>query len=183
MASIRAIKVISGGQCGVDQIALEIARAYKRKVMEARGLAEEAPHEGQIQTGGWMPQGWRTIEGRRPEFKIRYGMRECPVPGYPPRTSLNVRDAHLTLWFGDDSAGKRCTANACKNLKRNFVTGTKLRTAESVLRILRLEAHCMDGDEGPMILNVAGTRYRESAGGQEATKFLTGLFDWYLLWV
>ena len=164
MASIRPLKIISGGQTGVDQIALELAEEY--------GLL----------TGGMMHKGWLTLEGPRPEFEQRFGMRECPVTGYPARTMLNVRDSHVTLWFGEDSRGRICTWKACKTLKKDFVHGD-IVTIESLLRQLRLRAHMYEGDVGPMILNVAGTRYRNSRGGDAADPFLRKFIDWYRLWL
>lgn len=85
--------VISGGQTGVDIAALRAAQAV--------GLA----------TGGWMPRGWRTLTGPRPEYAARYGLRAHASPAYPPRTHQNVADADATLRLAVDfaSAGERCT--------------------------------------------------------------------------
>jgi hypothetical protein len=87
------IRVISGGQNGVDLAALLAAHAV--------GLA----------TGGWMPRVWRTLDGPRPSYAARFGLREHPSPAYPPRTHQNVAaaDATLRLAVDFDSAGERCT--------------------------------------------------------------------------
>ncbi len=175
MASIRPLKVISGGQAGVDQVALRIARSHKQELADT--------HPGQIETGGWMPKGWWTTEGARPDFAKLYGMRECPVEGYPARTMMNAREGHITVWFGEDSKGMACTRNACHKLHRDFVSGDTIRTPESVLRLLRLAAHCIDGDEGPLILNVAGTRKEDSDGAREAKVFMQQFLEWYRLWL
>jgi hypothetical protein len=72
-------KVISGGQTGVDQAAWRAAKAC--------GLA----------TGGWMPRGFLTEGGPRPEFATLYGAREHVSANYPGRTRANVADADATL--------------------------------------------------------------------------------------
>lgn len=91
-------RVISGGQTGADVAALKAARAVG------------------IPTGGWLPKGFITLEGPRPEYVGLYGMQECSRGGYPTRTELNVRDSDGTLRFARDfkSPGERCTL---KNIK------------------------------------------------------------------
>lgn len=187
MASIRPLKIISGGQAGVDQCALQLARA------EAKNLSENFSKPNQILTGGWMPKGWWTTEGSRPDFAKLYGMRECVVDGYPARTMMNARHAHLTIWFGNDlrSRGRLCTLNACDRFDRMFLPGSRLEgdsdesmvTAESLLRLLRVEAQAIDGEEGPMILNVAGTRQWESQGVIDCRRLMTEFFKWYRCWL
>ena len=92
------LEVWSGGQTGVDQTALEIAK------------------ELGIPTAGWIPAGFLTEAGPAPDVALRYGLREHRASSYPPRTAANVRDTDLTVWFGrTDTAGFRCTRTACKN--------------------------------------------------------------------
>lgn len=95
-------KIVSGGQTGVDQAALRAAKAA--------GLA----------TGGWMPLGYRTLSGPRPEFAELYGMREHETRDYPPRTSANVRESDGTLRIAVDfeSAGERSTMSAIQRHKK-----------------------------------------------------------------
>jgi hypothetical protein len=88
------IKVISGGQTGVDQAGWRAAKRY--------GIA----------TGGWMPKGFLTEMGvRSPEFADLYGATEHESSEYPPRTALNVRDSDGTLLFSTrpDTPGTRFT--------------------------------------------------------------------------
>ena len=61
-------KVISGGQTGADQAGLIAA--------EKAGIT----------TGGWMPKGFRTLDGPNPGLAARFGLREHPSEEYPPRT-------------------------------------------------------------------------------------------------
>jgi hypothetical protein len=70
------MKVISGGQTGVDRAALDAAMAV--------GLA----------VGGWCPRGRRAENGPLPE---RYPLRETPSAEYRVRTEWNVRDWVWTL--------------------------------------------------------------------------------------
>jgi hypothetical protein len=79
-------KVISGGQSGSDQAGLRAARAAG------------------IPTGGTAAKGWETEDGPAPWLKD-FGLVECPIAGYPPRTRFNVADSCATVIF-DTSAGK-----------------------------------------------------------------------------
>jgi Circularly permutated YpsA SLOG family len=56
-------RVITGGQTGADQAGLRAAKAF--------GIA----------TGGFMPRGFLTEDGPRPDFSELYGAVECPDPG------------------------------------------------------------------------------------------------------
>ena len=85
--NIQLKKVISGGQTGIDQIALELAREY--------GIA----------TGGWMPPGFLTEYGEKPEMENLYGMKETDRGLWAKRTRYNVRDADGTLLFGNMRSG------------------------------------------------------------------------------
>lgn len=88
-------EVWSGGQTGVDQAALRAARRA--------GLV----------TGGWAAKGWETLDGPAP-WLADYGLKECPVAGYPPRTEANVRDTDLTIIFGDPhSNGSKLAIKYC----------------------------------------------------------------------
>lgn len=88
------MKIISGGQRGVDIAALQEARSQG------------------IQTGGWMPKGFTTLDGPRPEYARIFGMLESHDGGYPVRTEMNVKTADVTIRFGSNfgSYGERCTA-------------------------------------------------------------------------
>jgi hypothetical protein len=69
-------KIISGGQTGADQAALDIAMKWN------------IPH------GGWLPKGRLTEAGRLSE---RYNMQEMPTESYAARTEQNVIDSDGTL--------------------------------------------------------------------------------------
>jgi Circularly permutated YpsA SLOG family len=91
------IRVITGGQTGADEAAWRAAKAA--------GLP----------TGGWMPKGFITERGPRPEFADLYGAKEIPTVDYAARTQANVADADLVLWFGDSQTpGGRLTVGLCR---------------------------------------------------------------------
>lgn len=69
-------KVISGGQTGVDQAALDVA------------IKLGIPH------GGWVPKGRKTEDGVLPD---KYQLKEMPDSSYARRTERNVVDADGTL--------------------------------------------------------------------------------------
>jgi len=75
------MKLISGGQTGVDRAALDVAIA--------RGLAY----------GGWCPHGgWAEDFPQPPGLLARYpGLTETPLADPAQRTKWNVRDAHACL--------------------------------------------------------------------------------------
>jgi hypothetical protein len=97
-------KIISGGQTGADQA----------------GLA--AGKELGLETGGWMPKGFRTDDGARLDFKQLYSMLEHEKFTYPPRTELNVQISGATFLFGNlISPGTKLTQRFClKHGKRHF---------------------------------------------------------------
>ena len=75
-AMIRCIKIVSGGQAGVDRAALDVARRLS------------------LRHGGWSPKGRRAEDGPIPR---RYRLKETPSRNYGQRTKWNVRDADGTL--------------------------------------------------------------------------------------
>lgn len=70
------IKVVSGGQSGVDRAALDAAL------------------ESGVGAGGWCPKGRLAEDGRIPD---RYPLKETLTADYAERTELNVRDSDATL--------------------------------------------------------------------------------------
>jgi hypothetical protein len=89
-------KVISGGQTGVDRAGLAAA--------QGAGLA----------TGGWMPKGFRCLDGDGRAVAQRYGMVETPAFNYAIRTHCNARGADATLRIAADfqSGGEQTTRRA-----------------------------------------------------------------------
>jgi Circularly permutated YpsA SLOG family len=75
------IQVISGGQTGADLGGLIAARACG------------------LRTGGWMPRGFLTLDGPRPDLAKKYGLQEHRSASYPPRTRCNVQHSDATIRF------------------------------------------------------------------------------------
>jgi hypothetical protein len=65
-------KIITGGQTGADQTGVRSAKAFG------------------IPTGGFMPLGFRTEDGPRPEFAELYGAVVTATDNYCVRTEANV---------------------------------------------------------------------------------------------
>jgi putative molybdenum carrier protein len=72
-------RILSGGQTGADQAGWRAARSAG------------------IPTGGWMPSGFLTEDGPRPEFAELYGAVETVSGGYRRRTEANVCDRDATV--------------------------------------------------------------------------------------
>lgn len=142
-------KIISGGQSGADEGGLMAAAALG------------------IPTGGWMPRGFlREAESGRfhysdPALAERYGLREHPDDGYPPRTEENMRAADGTVYFlrGPTSRGWMLTTKINRTLLK------------PLLRVDLREARFGTSGFRPWlytnriaVLNVAGGRQSQNPG-------------------
>src|SRR5438309_682688 len=92
------LRIISGGQTGVDRAALDAALACG------------------VPCGGCCPQGRRAEDG---PIAARYPLTETPSPDYPPRTERNVRDADATLILikGMPSGGTALTIEVARRFE------------------------------------------------------------------
>jgi len=142
-------KVISGGQLGVDQAALSVARRFS------------------VPTGGYAPRGWLTETGPAP-WLADYGLAECDSPDYPVRTRLNVKDSDATLWFGrTDSRGFASTRSAC------LAYGVPFKVMSPGI----LPSQVADWLIGVQTVNIAGNRESGNPGiGERAEAFLCEVF-------
>lgn len=85
------MRIISGGQTGIDRMALEVAT------------------ELNINTGGYAPKGYRTELGLDKSLAA-YGLREHPSSNYNHRTEVNVMLSDGTIIFGNqESSGTKKT--------------------------------------------------------------------------
>lgn len=145
-------KIISGGQTGADQGGLEAA--------EALG----------IQTGGFIPKGFRTEEGPRPDLAKRFDLVEHSAWGYPPRTRTNVFISNMTICFGRlTSPGSQLTKKYCKELDKPFINIPHYVHEGAREQYIKLLVESIKKNS-PDVINIAGNRESKSPGIQEFTK-------------
>lgn len=132
-------KILSGGQTGADKAGLEVAK------------------ELGLETGGTAPKGYRTESGTDHSLK-ELGLVESPYWQYQPRTKQNVKDADITVWFGNiGSPGYWCTCNAAKAYHKPFIENP---TSEQ-FRALAEEYE---------VINTAGNRASTNPGVSQLVK-------------
>lgn len=95
--------IISGGQTGIDELALRIANQYG------------------VKTGGWMPPMFLTEEGCKPEFEEKYNMQALGSGLWSKRTRYNVKCSDGTVVFGNvNSGGTASTINFLAKFKKPY---------------------------------------------------------------
>lgn len=101
-SSKRKIKIISGGQTGVD-----------------RGALDAALSAGD-DCGGWCPKGRRAEDGKIPKI---YPLTELKSQSYADRTRQNIMDSDgtLILYFGELEGGTELTFQLCKELRKPYL--------------------------------------------------------------
>lgn len=138
-AIVKALKIISGGQTGVDRAALDVALRHR------------------IECGGWCPAGRLDEFGKIPDH---YPIQELPGAGFTERTLQNVRDSDGTVAVYCDHlrGGTAQTVYFCRELKRphELIDASRL-SAEGAAKLIGdfVRKNKID------ILNVAGPRQSE----------------------
>jgi Circularly permutated YpsA SLOG family len=137
-ATLKALKVISGGQTGVDRAALDVALRHG------------------IECGGWCPTGRLDEFGKIPN---RYPVQELQG-GFTERTLQNVKDSDGTviIYPVELCGGTEQTIRFCVELKRphQLIDASKISAedaAKLIADFVRKNKIC--------ILNVAGPRQSE----------------------
>ncbi|MBM4147895.1 MAG: hypothetical protein FJ224_02460 [Lentisphaerae bacterium] len=149
------IRIVSGGQTGVDRAALDAA------------VSRGAP------VGGWCPLGRLAEDGVIPPS---YPLRETPTAAYPERTRWNVRDSDATLVLacGEPAGGTALTVETADRLGRPFLVLDLLDRRNTAVTLALLWARELNIG----ILNVAGPRESASPGAYGlARAFMESFLD------
>lgn len=150
------MKIISGGQTGADQAALDAAMALN------------------MEYGGWLPKGRKTENGPLPAV---YRLRELHSYRYRDRTEKNVIDSDGTLIcsFGPLTSGSALTAALAVKHDRPYlhIDFEQLSQDSGVAAIEGwLSTHTIH------ILNVAGSRASGEPRIYQAVNSLLTAVDW-----
>ena len=148
------LRIVSGGQTGVDRAALDAAL------------------ELGLETGGWCPKGRLAEDGVIPQ---RYPLRECHSSDYSVRTEWNVRDSDGTLILYDTAleGGTLLTLELAKQLEKSHRVIQLKETDRLVSPLIEWIL-----DNQIRVLNVAGPRESNSPGiYNRAHDFLLILFS------
>ena len=145
------VRIVSGGQTGVDQAALSVA------------IQLDMEH------GGWCPRGRLCETGVIPDY---FELIEMPTESYAARTRQNVidSDATLILHSGQLTGGTLLTKEITQKLERPLwqIDLAQAVKADLVRRWLQ--------DSRIHTLNVAGPRESSSPGlYQQASKVLNDI--------
>jgi putative molybdenum carrier protein len=129
-------KIISGGQTGADQAALDAA------------IKLGIPH------GGWIPKGRMTEDGPLPD---KYDLIEMPTASYPERTKKNIResDGTLILSHGRITGGSEYTRKCALKYGKPMLH-IDLSSVTSFVATVQVNNWIVDYDI--KIMNVAGPR-------------------------
>ena len=149
-------KVISGGQTGADLAGTQAASLLS------------------IETGGWMPKGFKNLPGFHPEYSLCLGMEETESADYAPRTRLNVRNSDATIRFATNwvSPGERYTFQCIKEERKPHLDAVgcmelAVSNEEKIQKIVAWLNHVK-----PKVLNIAGNSEKTSPGIGDYTYFL-----------
>ena len=149
------MKIISGGQTGVDRAALDAALSLG------------------VPAGGWCPEGRLDESGLIP---AHYPLQELPGGGYVERTAQNVSEADGTAIFhsGSPQGGTKATADFSTDKRKPclLIDSSRIAPAEAAqqleefVQVNRIK-----------VLNIAGPRASQWPQGydftlQTLTKFL-----------
>ena len=139
------MKIISGGQTGVDRAALDLALKHG------------------VDCGGWCPAGRLDEFGRIPD---QYPVQELDAGGFSERTLQNVKDSDGTviIYTGKLGGGTEQTVRFCQELRRLYqlIDAAKI-SAEDAAKLIAdfVRDHEID------LLNVAGPRQSEWPEGYD----------------
>ena len=136
---MKALKIISGGQTGVDRAALDVALRHR------------------LECGGWCPAGRLDEFGKIPDH---YPIQELQGGGFTERTLQNVKDSDGTvvIYPVELRGGTEQTVRLCVELERphQLIDASKISAEDAANLICDFVRKNKIG-----ILNVAGPRQSE----------------------
>ncbi|MBT4364997.1 MAG: hypothetical protein HN737_05460 [Desulfobacterales bacterium] len=140
-------KIISGGQTGADQAALDVAIKLD------------------ISHGGWIPKDRVTENGTLPD---KYKLNEMPTDSYEARTEKNVMvsDGTLIISHGQLSGGSKLTLDLAEKHNRSYLH-IDLNNTNSFNA--SREINLWIRNNNIRILNVAGSRASKDPNIYKAT--------------
>ena len=143
-------KIISGGQTGADQAALDAAIKYN------------FPH------GGWITKGRKTEDGRLPD---NYKLEEMPTESYPKRTEQNIIDSKGTVIIshGKLTGGSKLTQGLANKHNRPCL---HIDLNETPAFIASSKINTWIIEHNIEILNVAGSRASKDPKIYEIVKYI-----------
>lgn len=156
-------QVISGFQTGADIAGIEAARKCG------------------LRTGGFIPKGFKTLEGPKPQYARLYGAIEHSSSNYAERTWDNVHNSDATIRFAKlwKSPGEICTLQAIRNWRRpSFDVDVPLSNNKTYGEPLENIVIDFLLRNNVRVLNIAGNSEETCPGIFEEVKtFLVGLFN------
>lgn len=142
------MKIVSGGQTGVDRAALDAAL------------------ECGVDAGGWCPQGRLAEDGAIPQ---KYPLIELPDSDYQQRTKQNVLDSDGTviIYFRYPTGGTEQTIRFCVEEKMPYLL---IDAEETAVEKASEKISIFIGEKSVSVLNVAGPRASGEPKAYEYTK-------------
>ena len=141
-------KIISGGQTGADQAALDSAIKFN------------------IEHGGWVPKGRKTEQGT---LLAKYKMDEMKTADYRARTEQNIIDSDATLIIagGSLTGGTFLTKKLAQKMDKPYchIDYISMDDFEAAMLV-----HSFIVDNNVEVLNVAGPRISNDAAIYEGTR-------------
>ena len=147
---MKIMRLISGGQSGVDRAGLDAA------------IAKDVEH------GGLCPKGRKAEDG---PIDAKYNLTETISSSYLPRTEKNVENSDVTFIFvyGNATGGSARTVGFCIEHNKPYIV-INLDVPEPLSSFSdRLADYIEDMDEN-LIINIAGSRESKAPGIYEITR-------------
>lgn len=139
------MKIISGFQTGADIAGIKAAK------------------EIGIETGGYIPKGYITESGKRPDYKDLYNAIEHGSSNYLGRTLKNVLSSDCTIIFDYmQSSGSKKTKTYCQlnNKPYLYLNNVDIDNEKAISKIIDFLRN-FDND---VIVNIAGNRESVAKG-------------------